>query len=87
MTDEEFEKNAARVVDEVNWFDQHREALIAGHHEEYALISGHKVLGYFKDDHSADAFAMSHLADGTYAIHPCITAKEESERYFCSWMI
>jgi hypothetical protein len=88
MSNEEFEESEKQVGDEVDWFDQNRESLIAGHHEEFALIAGHKILGYFTDDDSASRFAKkNHLKDGTYDIHQCLTAQEESERFFCSWMI
>lgn len=41
------------------WFDIKRDEIIAGHENERVLISDNKVLGYFSDERTAVAEALS----------------------------
>jgi hypothetical protein len=90
MTDEEWEKHTAEVdagvLDEYKWFDQHRDEVIAGHHGDMVVISGHKVIGYFKDNEAACQYVWGkNFKEGTFAIQFCLTAKEEDARFFAVW--
>jgi hypothetical protein len=90
MTDDEWERHSAEVnagvLYEYRWFDRNRDEIIAGHHGEQVVISGHKVVGYFKDNEAAHEYVWANnMKPGNYAIQDCVTREEEERMTFAVW--
>lgn len=65
------------------WFDIKRDEIIAGHENERVLISDNKVLGYFSDERTAVAEALSRgLKPGDFLVQRCITEEAELGRFY-----
>ena len=66
-----------------DWFDIKRNEIIKGHENERVLISDNKVLGYFNDEKSAIAAALSKGCKvGTFLVQRCITEEEELQMFY-----
>ena len=66
-----------------DWFDIQRDEIIKGHENERVLISNNKVLGYFPDEKTAVASALSKgLKVGTFLIQRCITEDAELQMFY-----
>ena len=66
-----------------NWFDMKRDEIIAGHENERVLIADNEVLGYFQDERSAVAEALSKgYAPGDFLVQRCITEEAELKMFY-----
>lgn len=73
--------NMYDMEDDFKWFEENRDSIIADHHNEYALIQNHKVVGYYKTDTNAITH-MKPTPIGNFIVQPCLTAEEEVNFYY-----
>lgn len=70
-----------------DWFDQHRDEVIADHHGEFALIHGCHVVGYFKTEKDGIEYARSNAIPlGSFALQRCVTEQEETG-FYANWRV
>jgi hypothetical protein len=67
-----------KVTYEFEWFNAHRDEIIAGHYGQKALIKDRKVLGYFDDYMPAIKYMDAQGVEmGNYIVHPCVNEDED----------
>lgn len=67
-----------KVEYEFQWFNEHRDDIIAGHYGQKVLVKDHKVLGYFDDYMPAIDYMTSQGVEmGNYIVQSCLPEEED----------
>jgi hypothetical protein len=67
-----------KVNYEFEWFNAHRDEIIAGHYGQKVLVKDRHVLGYFEDYMPAIEYMDAQGVEmGNYIVQPCVSEEED----------
>jgi hypothetical protein len=66
---------------EFKYFEKNKQKFIAEHPNEYVVIAGEKVFGFFKNEETAIKEALKHYKAGEFLCQKCSESSDQIMRF------